>query len=274
MNVDHLRKQAKNLRKLFPELLASNPTTLPLSASQAVIAKINGYPSWDALVAANRAREEHAPPSKPESGARATKPPRLAPSIAGSFELQVSPVVVRIPTAWGPEGKVARTKKGFNAIFRYRTAKTEKAIGMQNERLFALFDAAIPAGGHVSTLSKEQRADLRLIFMESLSHYPQNIEAQATLAALHLEDDQVVDALSITTPIADTMLAMIPAGEVVHINYSEPANRPFHRLMHTHVLALQAHGYFAQAAHHARRMESLHPADAMGFRLLRSGGQA
>jgi hypothetical protein len=49
MNVDHLKKQAKRLANLYPEILTSNPERLPLAAALDVIAKINGYPGWQEL---------------------------------------------------------------------------------------------------------------------------------------------------------------------------------------------------------------------------------
>lgn len=51
MKVSHLRKQAKNLSRLYPELLEANPTQLPLAAALATVARMNGYPSWEILVA-------------------------------------------------------------------------------------------------------------------------------------------------------------------------------------------------------------------------------
>mgnify|MGYP000863923621 CR=1 FL=1 len=50
MNIEHLRKQAKTLVKLYPASLAEQPSALPLSCSQRIVAQLNGYPDWEALI--------------------------------------------------------------------------------------------------------------------------------------------------------------------------------------------------------------------------------
>jgi len=44
MNLSHLRKQAKNLQSIFPELVAAHGSRLLLSHAQDAIAGSYGYP--------------------------------------------------------------------------------------------------------------------------------------------------------------------------------------------------------------------------------------
>lgn len=62
MNIDHLRKQAKSLTKLYPALVASHPASLPLSAAQRLIAQVNGFPTWEALIGAEATTSPVLPP--------------------------------------------------------------------------------------------------------------------------------------------------------------------------------------------------------------------
>jgi hypothetical protein len=52
MNVEHLKKQAKALVKIFPSLVATNQGKLSLHDAQQAVAALNGYPSWTAMIAA------------------------------------------------------------------------------------------------------------------------------------------------------------------------------------------------------------------------------
>lgn len=67
MNLAHLRKQAKNLKQLYPELVAAQGGTFSLAQAQEAVARIHGYPSWSAAVAkadpveGNRLREATTP---------------------------------------------------------------------------------------------------------------------------------------------------------------------------------------------------------------------
>lgn len=59
MNITHLKKQAKALAKVYPQLVGEFPTTLPLHAAQRTIATMHGYPSWETLAAApNRGKSK------------------------------------------------------------------------------------------------------------------------------------------------------------------------------------------------------------------------
>ena len=51
MNIEHLRKQAKNLQSIFPELVATSGPKLTLASARAALARTHGFPSWSAAVA-------------------------------------------------------------------------------------------------------------------------------------------------------------------------------------------------------------------------------
>lgn len=60
MSLDHLKKQAKNLKKVLPEFIREHPTGGALSDCQELVARVNGYPSWHAAV--TRLQDAHAKP--------------------------------------------------------------------------------------------------------------------------------------------------------------------------------------------------------------------
>lgn len=53
-STEHLRKQARNLQKLAPELSLAPLADLPLTRAQEIVARINGYPNWSAAVSSAR----------------------------------------------------------------------------------------------------------------------------------------------------------------------------------------------------------------------------
>lgn len=50
MSKEHLKKQAKNLRRLLPDFLEQQPPVPPLAACQELAAKINGYPNFHSAI--------------------------------------------------------------------------------------------------------------------------------------------------------------------------------------------------------------------------------
>lgn len=72
MNIDHLRKQAKTLTKLYPALAAAHAGSLPLSAAQRLIAQVNGYPTWEALIGSEATTGPVVPPRVEDAPDRVT----------------------------------------------------------------------------------------------------------------------------------------------------------------------------------------------------------
>ena len=57
MNIEHLKKQAKNLQRLYPVLTSDGGQTLALTRAQEAVAKMHGYPSWHSVVEKAKERD-------------------------------------------------------------------------------------------------------------------------------------------------------------------------------------------------------------------------
>lgn len=90
MDISHLKKQAKALVKAYPELVSNHPQEMPLHTAQRTIAKLQGYPSWEALVAA-----AHAAVSTSHNNGRAGKLSRDRVCVVRVTLLRTDPLVWR-----------------------------------------------------------------------------------------------------------------------------------------------------------------------------------
>lgn len=265
MNVTHLKKQAKNLQKLYPELISDSPQGLTLSQAQAVIARLNGYPSWEAL-------STSAP-----SGISATKPShRKAPTLGEAIERNLA---IRtsgpdeLVVAWDAEaGMPNRYRQGFEAIFYYVDERTRDAIEQLDKELFDDMGALMGPGGGYSTIAAKERAPLIERVEGITERWPGYIEGYAIIAGLQFESGHYDEALDTADPLVKHLLVMLertrkglPKG-AFQVPYGFLANRPFHRLMHVYVLALEKCGQKDLAKRMARRMVRYHPGDNIGFR--------
>ena len=133
VNVEHLRKQAKKLVRLYPEIASEHPTVISLSTAQSMIARLNGFPSWEVLVRRHGttiggAKEKWLPPEI---------------RLSNHLLLAVDGNKCRLPVAFSDEtGNPTRFRMGHDAILRYRD-QTEAALARNEEDdLDELFDQA------------------------------------------------------------------------------------------------------------------------------------
>lgn len=260
MNLDHLRKQAKNLRKQLPELIAQHGADLTLSQAQTAIARIHGYPGWTALLAANAA----------ESPPRSADAERLATAIRRHLRFGIGPTE-SLATQWSSEtGEPTDFSQGVTAMLEPVSTKDTTLLRRVDQRMDTLIfeELGHPGGGY----DDMPPADLERIVegaREALARCPFYIEGISRLAGGLLTQGREEEALLIAEPAARALLDMIPTShQVVQVPYGILENRPFHRLLHCYLLLLDAAGRHPEADALAARMQQLNPVDNIGFRFL------
>ena len=256
MNIEHLRKQAKHLVKLYPDIVTKHGGLLTLAEAQGVIARLNGFSSWEMMV-------------KRESGVRPLAPPTVS-EISNGIYLDIESET-EITVAYSTTtGKPTRRVPGHVAIFRPTTMEAEALLDKEEEWLSEALDAISGPDGSYASIPQLERQRLIPAIQSSLERCPYSIEGIGTIAGLLYENKDFEKALSFVEPVAQTLIAMIPADRKIHIEYGLIANRPFHRLMHLYVLLLDQQGRHADADREATRMLDLHAGDNIGFRFLKT----
>lgn len=254
MNITHLRKQAKNLVKHYPDLIASNPSALPLSGAQTAIARINGFPSWEAMLSSIEGK---------------AKNEAQALDLSTAIYLRIDDVSTSLPSRY-TDGDPSHFKDGYEAVFKFKQAFNDK-VDREDDRLTEYMESIYAMGMGYDEIPHQARGQALLEIQRSLSRCPYNIEAYGMLAGIHFANRQFDVSLQVVEPIAKQLLAMIPSDErYLHINYGSLSNRPFHRLMHNYVLSLGKAGRDNEASSLAKRMVKLWPNDNIGFRFLTS----
>lgn len=264
VNVEHLRKQAKKLVRLYPDVISEHPATISLSAAQSVIAKLNGFPNWEALVRRHGAAT---------GGAQKKRLPTEI-RLSDHLILAVDEDKRRLPAAYSDEtGSPTRFRMGYDAILRYRHPHEATLARNEDDVLDELFERAFSGfiDASYSNLDRPTRLVLLHASEASLKRCPYCIETAARIAGLmHAEGSHGL-ALQMLEHYARQLLEMIPKDRYVHVDYGFLDNRPFHRLMHAYVLLLHEVGRNDDARKIAESMVALHPNDNIGFRFLIEG---
>lgn len=264
MDIEHLRKQAKNLVRLYPELIASHPASIRLGTAQAVIAQINGFPNWEAMLAKETARPS-TPKLTPVTGIDLSRYLRF--SIVGDDD------EAKLPVSYSTEtGEPTRYRIGAEAILSYASGRDERKALAEDEKLNELFDQAFGPAFDRAYIHLDAKTRLRLLtaVQKSLQACPYCPETYARLAGLLHVQGAHEQAAEIVGPIVDQLHALIPTGRYVQVPYGYLDNRPFHRLVHGYVLILDKLGRHAEADRWAKQMVMFCPNDNIGFRYLTS----
>lgn len=262
MDIEHLRKQAKHLVRLYPELMASHPTSIRLGTAQAVIAQINGFPSWEAMLAKEAAR-----PST------SNLLPATGIDLSRHLRFSILCDEIRLPVSYSTEtGSPTRYRTGVEAILSYTSGHDERKALAEDERLNELFDQAFGPALDRAYIHLDAKTRLRLLtaVQKSLQACPYWPETYARLAGLWHVQGAHEQAAEVVGPIVDQLHALIPTGRYVQVPYGYLDNRPFHRLVHGYVLILDKLGRHADADRWAKQMVMFCPNDNIGFRYLTS----
>jgi len=256
MNIDHLRKQAKNLRRLWPDLVQQHGSEVSLTAAQDAIARIHGFPEWRALA---KTRER--------VSSDATRSARLADSLIFALDQPT-----RLPIRYSSKtGNPTRYAEGVEAILRPRTAGVDAQIQHEEMPLDEAFERALGGFGDYASASPAVLAQLLALVRASLARCEFCVETYSRFGGLLFTLDRFDEALAVIEPVANELLAMVPTTHpVVQVPYGYLENRPFFRLCKIYVLLLDKVGRHGEADTLAKQMLAYCPNDNVGFRFLLS----
>lgn len=251
MSIDHLKKQAKNLKKCLPDFLKAHPDGVaPLAQYQELIAKASGYPSWHAA-----AKAKHLENPDDDSG---------FPSIAVRVVLQRKTVTefTKSGKAKAPvEFECARFQPSDHKLLSFVTASLDQFLdeaGTSDE-----FGVDGPPVEHSQALERLCR--------QLIQQDPCFIDGFAHLGNALFWLRRHEEAIEVCQPIFDQLCELLPKDFEGRVAYSDMANRPFFRLAHALVLAHYGLGTQAgnkRALSLIRQMLKLWPNDNLGFRHL------
>lgn len=258
MNLSHLRKQAKNLQSLFPELVAAHGSKLLLSHAQDAIARIHGYPSWSV------AAEKDGSGVAPEVASAKTP---IAEVIRSGYAWNLSPIaklVVELDDnaqpinhAMGREASLYTVRNDDHAAVR-RADDDFDDLAERLGRMTGDFDDYDPID--LQKLIKAAKA--------SVDRCPLHIEAWNFIGGALFAQRKYTEAMAVVEPVATGLLALLPSQGLIHVCYGDLSNRPFYRVVHCYLLLLDKAGRHTEADALAKRMYALWPNDNMGFRFL------
>ena len=271
MNIDHLRKQAKNLRALYPDLVSANPGALSLTRAQEVIAKTHGFPSWNAAVgqAAAKTDVNHtAQGTEPASNAAVIEELPVVRALRLGYAFNLGEEDELATELSDHDASPTKHAIGREASLMIRKKKDLKLLDRETEKLDELaeelggmtgeFDAYTP-----SDLLRYMRAARRAV-----DRCPLYVDGWNVLAGTLFTQRKFDEAMAVAEPVATTLLDMLPKKGLIQVNYYALENRPFYRIVHCYLLLLHETGRHAEADALAKRMYALWPMDNMGFRFL------
>lgn len=255
MSIEHLKKQAKNLKKSLPAFLGQYPDgSAPLAQFQELIAKASGYPSWHAAVTA---KDDYRPTT---SAAGATP------------DVHVRVVQDRTTV-------IEYTKEGRERLPRDYDCLTFRSI---DQKLLTLVtDSLDNFLDEVGTSAEygdegpppEHSHEVVALCRRLIKQDPSFIDGYAHLGNSLFWLEEHAETIRVCQPFFDRLCAMIPSGFNGRIVYHQLDNRPFFRLAHTLVLAyygLKTDDGDRRAKQLAKRMLKWWPNDNIGFRFLLS----
>jgi hypothetical protein len=259
MNLSQLRKQAKNLKQLFPELVATHGNELTLSQALEAVARSHGYPSWSAAVA-------KAEP--PDAGRlREVAPSDIGTILRAGYAFALSEDA-ELAVDLDDNGEPTRYAAGHEAILCLRQRADAIAVRREDDALDALSDRLGGVTGSFSDYTARSLAPLLRAAREAVARCPLFLDGWSRVAGLLFTQHKFAEALAVAEPVATALLNMLPTAGVVQVRYGHLENRPFFRIVHCHLLLLHQAGRHREADALAARMYRLWPGDNMGFRFL------
>lgn len=253
MSVDHLKKQAKNLKAALPAFIQDHPTgAAPLSAFQELVAGINGYPSWHAAVASRG------------SGSEA-----LASSSAASTVDIVLGIEYRDIVDYPSDGSTQPSRQVKCAVLQpvdeEKHAEADSALFS-----FTSLKGDLDEFGQKGP-PQDFCVDLAQHCRKVLAIDPNFIHAYAELCSALLWLKRFEEAIEVAQPVFDQLKRQLPRHFSGRIPYYSQENRPLHQLAHALVrcyFGLQTEQGNQKAVQIATQMLKWWPQDNAGFRFL------
>jgi hypothetical protein len=252
MSIDHLKKQAKNLKKTLPTFLQQHPGgDAPLSQFQELIAKANGYPSWHTAVHSYSNRGTI-----------------IAPVFDVKTYIGVTTQYIPV-TEYTTQGKEKKAREFDCAIFYPQD-------DVAHQRVVVRLDEFLESEGYIGIFGDSGPPDAHNCEMVKLCQeltriHPGFIDGYAHLCCALWWLGEYSKSIVVGQPVFDQLCELLPTGFKGRIPYSILKNRPFHRLAHCLVTAhyrLESTDGDEQAQKIAKKMLNWWPNDNIGFRFL------
>jgi hypothetical protein len=258
MNIDHLRKQAKNLQSIFPELVATSGPKLTLASAQAAIARTHGFPSWSAAVAkAALAPLEGVAPAASTVGAAI----RRGYVFLADEETQ-------LPTELDDDAEPTRFAPGREVALSFRLKRDAASVDRAERVVDELADRLGNMTGDYTEYTPENLAALQAAARKAVARCPLYVDGWNRIAGSLLTQGRHDEAMAVAEPVALALLDLLPTNGLIQVCYGVLENRPFFRVVHCYLLLLDKARRHREADALARRMYDLWPNDNMGFRFL------
>lgn len=259
MNLSHLRKQAKNLKQIYPELVAACGNTMSLAQAQEAIARFHGYPNWSAAAAKADVAE-----ARPASAAAH---PEIGAQIRARYTFDLSGPV-ELGMELDDNGEPTRYEIGREALLILRDRGAESELRREEDALDDLADRLGGITGDFNDYTSRGLATLLRAAREAVARCPLYVDGWNRVAGTLFTQRKFKEALSIAEPIASALLDLLPTEGAVQVSYGQLQNRPFFRIVHCYLLLLHEAGRHKEADALADRMVRFWPNDNLGFRFL------
>lgn len=253
MSIEHLKKQAKNLKKRLPDFVKRHSSGVaPLAEFQELIAQASGYPSWHA--AAQSLSE------RPSSGTPVRRDAVI--EIRSEHEyLYITEFTIKGEEKSPREFDCVLFQPEDHSLLNIVTSSLDRFL--EEEGSSEDFGDYGPPVEHSQALANLCKGLIRRnsSFLDGYAHLA---NAQFWLG----EHDETI---KVCRPVFDQVSSLLPEGFKGRIPYSRLENRPFHRLAHSLVLAyygLKSAAGDKQALLLAKQMLKWWPNDNLGFRFL------
>lgn len=253
MNLDHLRKQAKNLRRVLPDIVEQHGSTLTLAQAQNAIARVHGYPDWKAALVKTKPQEQSAEP--------------IASVLRAHLRFVCDPEVELATHFSSKTGDATRHALGVEAILRPLSAADDERLRAVDDDLDRLFIDEFGGLGGFDAIPAPELERALAVTVAGLKRCPYCVEAINRQAGVLFTLERYDEAMAVAEPAATALLDMIPTDHaLVQVPYGMLVNRPFYRLVYCYLLLLKKCKRGREAKALAKRMVQYCPMDNMGFR--------
>lgn len=249
MSIDHLKKQAKNLKRLWPEFATSHGEAPSLAACQELIARCSGYASWHAAVSARTA-----------SGGDVAK---VGLSASAHDALK-----------WTVTIEMESPGSGERALPSARFVQDQSEVARAQRQELLDFDERMElverrAGSRPA--SAKANEELLALCNRLLSDNPLFMDAYGGKVCALSDLGRYEEAVEAGWPAFEIASRPLAAIDEVRVSYYKLDNRPFHRLAMAVAYAslkLSDPAKRERGKLIAKSMLKWWPNDNMGFRLL------
>lgn len=261
VNIDHLRKQAKNLQSIYPELVATRGVRLSLAHAQDAIARTHGFPSWSAMVAKGASV-----PSDTTSVASGVQ--NSIPNVIRDGYRFVAGEVIELAIQLDDNAEPTRYALGREVVLSFRKPRQAASVRREDGALDELSEQLGGLTGAFRDYTQQGLASLLAASRKAVERCPLYLDGWNRVAGALFTQGKFAEAMAIVEPVAVALLDLLPSEGTIQASYRDLSNRPFYRIVHCYLLLLHEAGRHREADVLAGRMYGLWPNDNIGFRFL------